>query len=343
MKKIIQKTALIVKNLATSILIGIQKNKSMKKAFWTFLTKKLKGPSNISIELTNACNSKCIMCPRDKMTRCIKYMDWKLFTKIVDECAKLKISVIAPFMYGEPLLHPNLIKYIEYIKKKTDSIVTLNTNGQLLNEDMSKRLLNAKIDTLMISIDGATKKTYEKIRKGLSFEKVTKNLENFIRLRNRGKYNTKIELFFVKMKENEHEVKDFLKKWKHKVDFICVSNYNLYTGEVKDRRTEDQKQTRITERFPCPKLWTELTVLADGKVALCCMDFDGKVILGDANKESLLNIWKNEKYNKIRKMHIRGKFPYPCSNCNAINEIPNFNYIMVSYLPFSRRLLKIFK
>jgi hypothetical protein len=44
-------------------------------------------------------------------------------------------------------------------------------------------------------------------------------------------------------------------------------------------------------------------VLSNAKVALCCLDYEGQVILGDVNKTPIFEIWKNESYKKIRLLH----------------------------------------
>ena len=55
----------------------------------------------------------------------------------------------------------------------------------------------------------------------------------------------------------------------------------------------------------------------DGTVSICCQDIDGEVILGDTNKESITEIWQNEKYQKIRQKHLSLKTNNLklCQNC----------------------------
>lgn len=42
--------------------------------------------------------------------------------------------------------------------------------------------------------------------------------------------------------------------------------------------------------FPCGRLWGEITVMSDGKAPLCCIDSDGKTVVGDFNSQTLKEI-----------------------------------------------------
>jgi len=44
--------------------------------------------------------------------------------------------------------------------------------------------------------------------------------------------------------------------------------------------------------------------MSNGKAPLCCVDYDGKIILGDFNTQSLEEIWNNESFKKIRQLHL---------------------------------------
>ncbi len=325
------------KKIIDRIILAIQENSFTRKNFWRAVSLLMRKPYVVFIEATNACNAKCLMCPRDKMTRAVKRMDFSLFKKIVDECAEMGIAKISPFMYGEPLLNKDIVEMVKYIKEKTRALVNLNTNAQLLDSKVAEELLDAGLDVLTVSIDGATKESYEKIRKGLKFEKVVGNIEEFIKLRDKGRYDTKVNLFFVRMKDNEDEERNFLKKWKGKVNRICVSDYSVYTGEVDDRRVGNQR--KVAGKFPCPKLWTDLTILSDGRVALCCQDFDGRGIIGDAKKQSLRDIWDGKVVKNIRKCQLAGHFRGICKDCNFW-DFANFNHLIASFVPFSKKLLK---
>jgi hypothetical protein len=57
-------------------------------------------------------------------------------------------------------------------------------------------------------------------------------------------------------------------------------------------------------------------------VVPCCFDYNNVVTLGDLNKQSLKEIMKGEKYNKLRQAHANGdfsEFPF-CNSCDQLNK-----------------------
>lgn len=69
---------------------------------------------------------------------------------------------------------------------------------------------------------------------------------------------------------------------------------------------------------PCLRALREMSILWDGKVSLCCVDMEGKIIFGDASENSLLEIWNSCKMKKLREYHLtQRRIDYPlCNNCN---------------------------
>ena len=96
----------------------------------------------------------------------------------------------------------------------------------------------------------------------------------------------------------------------------CVDGFSF--GKVHNwSDSEIDHAVKSTIRKPCSRVWQTFTVLSDGKVALCCLDYEGQVILGDVNKTSISEIWKNESYRKIRLLHKRARQDQIviCKNC----------------------------
>jgi MoaA/NifB/PqqE/SkfB family radical SAM enzyme len=103
----------------------------------------------------------------------------------------------------------------------------INTNGLLLKDNRAESLLDAGTDLIIISIDGSTKDTYEKIRIKGNYDVVTKNVDNLIKLKKLKKLKKPlIRLQFTIMKENVDEFAEFKKQWEDKVDILVGLNYN---------------------------------------------------------------------------------------------------------------------
>lgn len=278
---------------------------------------RLRRPLKVTIEITNACNSDCIMCPRQSMTRPVKNMDFELYKKIIDDCGKAGVKIIQPFNFGEPLMHNRLGEFIRYAKEHTKSRIQISTNAALLTNEKAVELLDSGLDRINIDIDGFTKDTFEKVRKNLDFDRVVENTENFIELKK--KFNKKIfiTVSIINMNETSGEIVEFKKYWKPRVDRVLDVEYNTWTGSVEDRNNSINNSKRFN--CPCKMLWDQMVILQDGRVALCCLDYDGRVIVGDMQNESILNVWNGKALNAIRQKQIELGFD-EIPTCRACNQ-----------------------
>ncbi|MBN1521366.1 MAG: SPASM domain-containing protein [Candidatus Aureabacteria bacterium] len=277
--------------------------KIINKIVSSYLEKRRQAkPPVLRIETTNACNASCITCPRPKMTRKIGTMDMSLFGSLIEQAGLLGIKKVHLHNYGEPLLDKELKEKIACAKSK-GMHVKIFTNASLLSDEKAKEVVSAGIDEIKISMDGVTKETFERIRKNLKFDDVTQGIENIIKARKRAK-KPGLHLVLVAFDENREEISLLKKRWKGRVDSVIVTRYHNWAEENEDKLTLLQKLQR---KIPCARLWKTVTVLWDGRVALCCLDFDGHMILGDLSRHSLKEIWEGEGYQRVRSLHIRGE------------------------------------
>lgn len=273
---------------------------------------KFRFPRTVRIESTNLCNANCTTCTRDIMTRGQEVMNMGLFRKVVDECSVQRIKTIHLHNFGEPLIDKGLFEKIRYAKQKHIN-TRLFSNLSLLDKEKARLLIESGLSRIKISIDGNTKETYEGIRRGLDFDKVVGNINMLINERQHLKSKTpKIGLVFVETEKNRHEKTDFIKQWKGKVDSINISSYHNWAGGLGASR-KDSRQ------LPCLRIWQTFTVLCNGDVALCCMDYDGAVKLGNIKDNTIYEIFNGKKLQKLREAHLKGDFEkIPiCKNCEA--------------------------
>ncbi len=261
-------------------------------------------PRIISIETTNFCNARCIMCAYPFMKRKKGFMEEKLYKKIIDEVKEKEFDILLLSGFGEPLLDKRLPRFIQYAKDKGIKKIGIVTNASLLTKKNAKILEDGGLDELHISIDGATKEVYEKIRVGLSFEKVVENIENLKDLK-----KTRVFLKMVLIKENKGEVKKFIHRFKNVADKIVVRQAQDWVGTVEVHPEGYTPHVEAPKEYypPCYYLWTSISIYWDGKVPLCCLDYDAKVILGNVYYSSIQQIWNGEKLLRIRELHIKGK------------------------------------
>lgn len=138
-------------------------------------------PVIANIEITTYCNLKCRFCARSQLTKINKHMSLDLFQKILALLPNIYKIVLVGL--GEPLLHPQIIDLIKYAKSLRKK-VGLVTNAMLLNPSVSKQLLDAGLDSIAFSLDGSDMKLSSLVRKGTNFNKVIKNIKEFVAISN---------------------------------------------------------------------------------------------------------------------------------------------------------------
>jgi uncharacterized Fe-S cluster-containing radical SAM superfamily protein len=263
---------------------------------WNFLGKypiRTKVPIHVDIELSSHCNLKCSMCPHGKTNYDMDkgLLDYELARKVIDECAHFGVISLKFSGRGEALLHPRFTELAQYAKSRGLVDVMFNTNGLLLSEDKIRAVVDGGVDLVIISIDGASKEVYEKIRIGGDFKRLIHNIEYLIEYRKRTKRSKPmIRLQFVKMKENIHEFDSFKKMWRDKVDVLVGLDYSDRVGK-QDWSTQSR---RTVGRSYCPHPWRRLTVTSEAKALMCCVDWDVKYAVGDCRQESIYDIWNGK-------------------------------------------------
>ena len=256
-------------------------------------------PQNVHIEVTNKCNLRCPMCPLCDKARPEGFMDFSKFKSIVDQCGgEYALEKMALMGLGEPMLHPELVEMSRYAKMKKIAHVFTSSNATLLDKRMSKDIVSRSgFDLIAFSVDGATKETYNSIRKGAEFDETTANINEFISIRSRSKKNKpRIVLQFLVMKENHTEKGMFIEYWKdrlEKSDTIFLREVDTFGGQVPDHRLDSQKP--CYSRKPCTQLWRDLTLSWEGDIGVCCKDLKYLLKVGNIKEMSIKEAWTGEK------------------------------------------------
>ena len=306
------------------------------------IAKSIGKPTIFAIETTNKCNLACRMCPRQFMKRKVGSMSMKLFRKIIDE-AKYYQDFIVLHGMGEPLLDEHIVEKINYAEDNGIR-VNISTNGTFLNETKGREILNSKLSEIILSVDTIAEKVYSQIRTRGDFKKIVRNIHAFMRMKNKEFHNSKLKTIvqLIKMDENVHEIENFRKEWlPEKPSEIRIKPFSTFGGQydqitkLADRRHRYQPK-KVKIRPPCYYLWKSFVVQWNGEVVPCCRDYDNKIVLGDVNKQTLLEIWQSREMIKLREEHLKGRFNNGlCDNCyDTSTAIPKRFY------PFNFEILK---
>lgn len=283
--------------------------------------KKLEFPERITVELTPICNLSCVMCPRHEVGEG-GYMASGLFEKIVDEISEHPGISFVPFFRGESLMHPQFFDLLRYAKGKGISPIQLTSNGTILTESISRKLLELEIDFLSFSMDSNNNAAYESIR-GFDLDRVRKNVERFLELKQELGYESpQIQISAVETKEAKPYMDEFVAYWQQRVNRVRVYTEHSQDGEY--GRLQEEISS-FSKRLPCKKPMTEMVIYWDGSVALCNHDWNRKEFLGDINKQSIEQVWNGSPYNEVRARHLENR-------CDEDPSCKGCDHWKVSYL-----------
>lgn len=253
-------------------------------------------PIMLQFELNGTCNYRCESCSY-RVDKRIKREEISLeqFENIIKDGVKRGLRTIRLNHHNEPLLKKDLGEYIKIAKEAGILDVYLSTNGSLLDEDRSNMLIKSGLDRLQVSIDAFTEKTYNHLRPGGNFKNVVDNVRNFINMRNaQGKSLPTVRVNFVKQKENEEELENFIEYWnKVGVDSIGVQDYSDWEHEKPDELYEDVK-------FHCSFPFNNMVIRYNGDVQACCMFFSEELVIGNINENSISELWQCDTMKKLR-------------------------------------------
>jgi radical SAM protein with 4Fe4S-binding SPASM domain len=264
------------------------------------------------------CNAKCPNCPYTNSEIRRAYQDRPLmnedtFKIIADQCGEygawIRISG-----GGEPMLHPKAVELMEYAKK-VGARVGLITNGSKFTEESSRRLLAAQIDMVEFSVDAADAQTYERVRRGLDWETLLKNVKRMVKLRNELKSKTKIIASGVN--QVDVDIEAVAKFWEPTVDNFQKRKYLTWGYNDPSKSADPTPYLPPEERIPCPFIFERLNIDSRGKVMVCGFDIAARTNMGNIHEKSIKEIWHGEGFDYYRQRHLsrRGDEIDLCRNC----------------------------
>lgn len=167
-------------------------------------------PVCLYLETTNRCNLLCTTCPRTfEDLEPPADMSWDLFTSIVDQFPK--IARVVMHGVGEPMMVKELPQMVRYLKDR-GTYVLFNTNGTLLTEKNGRKLVQAGLDELRVSLDAADARTFEMVRGKDYFQRIVRNVRNFTAIQAReGLSHPRVSLWLTGLRETIDQLPDFVR------------------------------------------------------------------------------------------------------------------------------------
>jgi MoaA/NifB/PqqE/SkfB family radical SAM enzyme len=301
-------------------------------------------PRSIQIECTTRCNLKCTMCEISYWTEPGGDLQAENLRKMVEHLPGLKRVDLTGI--GEALMNRGFFDTLRFLKSR-GMYVTLNDNFTLMTEDATRRIVELGVDQIFLSLDGATKETYEQIRVGANFDKVIANARRLIRIkREMRKKRPEVKVNTVVCASNYRELPEIV-ELAHDigigmVQFVNVitfdSTANLDTADVQrevrvkfHEALERARQLGILVKIElfdkqpvkqCDFPWKRNFVTYDGYVHPCCYttqtgdrSAQNQRSFGNLISHQFQDLWNGDAYSAFRKKMQAGVLPRACEHC----------------------------
>jgi len=282
-------------------------------------------PAVVMVEPSSSCDMACPMCPvvLNRTHRARVCLDFGVFEKLIEEIGKE--LVLATFWnFGEPLLNPDLFRMIRRAKEAR-IFCALSSNLLSLTPARTEEMLDSGLDYLIVSFDGASEETYEKFRGKGNYRRVVENLQHLLKRKaERGAALPFVNLQFIVMKENQHEVSAIRAFAREKgVDKLSLKKFTYVSESTRHFLPDNPdyvlgKYKRGQAPEFCSRPWTSTVLSADGEIVPCCGDLDFQCRFGNLAEPGLRfrDIWNGQKYRNFRAAVARGLDAIPmCRTC----------------------------
>ena len=335
----------------------IIKGDSLDKAlvFDQFEEQRSRNPVIYNIETTNACNMRCEMCPRTTMmTRKTETLDQEIFERIADQITpfsdeewktwesfaeeKYKIApnemsenhfflyiipkVIQLHGYGDPLLDKRMADRVKLLSEKGFATY-FSCNPANIDINKNLEMFENGLDYIKYSIETVDDNLHRKIRgKASNFSQSYKKLLTLLEEKKKHSYKTTIVITMLDLHRfNQQEEYEKLTNAFEGLDvyiYLKSQDQQWYQNKVVDTKSVHWSEL-------CQHPWISMTIKSNGEVAMCMEDFNNELILGDARKESLYEIWNGEKYKQFRKDHFKFTPGIKCTEKCDMKLVDNFS------------------
>ena len=310
-------------------------------------------PEKIYLDITEDCNLSCPMC-RSEVKADGKTMPFELFTRLVDETSPYCMSY-SLFIWGEPLILNDFRERVQYVhnNKRPDCNIEISTNGMLLSEDMIRFLRRYEV-RVIVSFDGADALTFERIRRGASFERICENARGLNRVYEDAPLDIAPATYTSIQKLNQAKLVEIVNRVSElgfrRVGFgivtapeefaPCINDHLCY--ELQDAYHTAEQNELFIELFPtklegyvywgdeyvpaedfnvrtrCDAPFVNAVIQHDGEVCLCC---NYGAAVGNVATNSFLKVWQSLRYGELREaVNHPDNMPNPCRRCWWVNR-----------------------
>jgi len=274
-------------------------------------------PPTLCIELTNYCNLACTYCSSPLKLRPQGFMQPATFNRMLQQITETRIGWVSIVGNGEPTLHRHFPEWIRQIARAT-KFVELTTNLQRADERLLRSIVEAPVNLVHVSVDGASKEEYERMRVGGHFERLLRNLRALKRLKEQTQSPALVDVRVLLLPaQREHEAR-ILEFWRDFADVVSKQYVVNFDHGSQGYDSTYKPNARCTLPFKI------LDVNWDGNVPMCTYSRmqtgnPQGLTLGNINQQTIAQMWNGPIIQQYRDGHRyqREELVPMCKGCSG--------------------------
>lgn len=256
-----------------------------------------------------------------------------IFKEIVRQVAQQSSSrFLLLHGFGDPLLYPEALEEFSNYAHEQGLSTGINTKGHLLDDKRIQLLKKSKISEIGFSWRGTTKDEFEKFQEPARYDETMARIKRYLKEKPDSQQAGVGLIISYSPKISRNIIRNFQDEWyRSGADLVAIGIWHNWTGDSErvNKTIEGRKRKRLS---CCFEPWSHLTILYNGDVVPCCMDYDGKYILGNITQSSISDIWNGERMVTFREAHLRlERYKFElckfCEQGNLLNFWDYFKYL----------------
>lgn len=271
---------------------------------------------HVEIEPTNQCNTRCLHCPHEAISRPSGKMTWETYQSVFEQlktwCIAQTLDLSIEFAgMGEPLLNPLIYQFIQAASAVART--SLTTNASALTPANVKKLVDAGLHQLTISYNGNDPAVYELMMGGLNFDRARQNIAAALAARKGSQMTLAANVSVASPTEPQlAQIRSFLEG--SGFDTIYFSKCHNRGGFLKGTTICSMPQPPV-ESERCDIFTNTLFVAWTGEVLSCCHDLGGENKIGDLTAQDLPSILERKAHIAVQGVRFR-----ICAECNDMQR-----------------------
>jgi len=185
-------------------------------------------PIHIDMGIAKFCNVKCVFCYGMYQEMKKTFIQRDALLNAIRDAAEIGVKSIAFIGDGEPTCNPAVYEALE-LGAELGIDMAISTNGVLLDNDARILSILKSCKWMRFCISAGTKEGYKKIHGVDCFERVVKNIERTVQLRDEGGYNCEVGLqsVFVPTLMAEEMLRESELAVRVKADYFVIKQCSL--------------------------------------------------------------------------------------------------------------------